>query len=127
MEPCLFGLQSETSSCDTYCLILRAHKSGEAVESGHNRPQPPNYVYLWPGTSRLTSKNVVAELTIFIQCCLSDSLRGQILPGVPVWQLGPESRHPGLTYIVFPGNVGGPEALVEVVDALKNRSYSVKN
>ena len=54
-------------------------------------------------------------------------VRGQILPGVPVWQLGPESRHPGLTYIVFPGNVGGPEALVEVVDALKNRSYSVKN
>jgi len=44
---------------------------------------------------------------------------GQILPGVPVWQLGPESRHPGLTYIVFPGNVGGPEAIAEVVLSLK--------
>ena len=40
---------------------------------------------------------------------------GQILPGVPVWQLGPESRHPGMPYIVFPGNVGGPGALAEVV------------
>jgi uncharacterized protein YgbK (DUF1537 family) len=40
---------------------------------------------------------------------------GQILPGVPVWQAGPESRYPGMAYIVFPGNVGGPEALVEVV------------
>ena len=44
---------------------------------------------------------------------------GQILPGVPVWQAGSESRHPGLAYIVFPGNVGGSEALVEVVTRLK--------
>ncbi|MGQ0603909.1 MAG: four-carbon acid sugar kinase family protein [Anaerolineales bacterium] len=43
---------------------------------------------------------------------------GQILPGVPVWQLGAESRHPGLVYVVFPGNVGGPQALAEVVGAL---------
>jgi uncharacterized protein YgbK (DUF1537 family) len=42
---------------------------------------------------------------------------GQILPGVPVWQLGPESRYPGMPYVVFPGNVGGPEALVEIVNA----------
>ncbi|MFO7737719.1 MAG: four-carbon acid sugar kinase family protein [Desulfatiglandaceae bacterium] len=40
---------------------------------------------------------------------------GQVVPGVPVWQLGPESRHPGLIYIVFPGNVGELQALVEVV------------
>jgi uncharacterized protein YgbK (DUF1537 family) len=44
---------------------------------------------------------------------------GQILPGVPVWQLGPESRYPGMSYIVFPGNVGGPGALAEVVAALR--------
>jgi uncharacterized protein YgbK (DUF1537 family) len=44
---------------------------------------------------------------------------GQILPGVPVWQAGRESRYPGLIYIVFPGNVGGPEAMVEVVKKLE--------
>jgi uncharacterized protein YgbK (DUF1537 family) len=44
---------------------------------------------------------------------------GQILPGVPVWQLGGECRYPGLTYIVFPGNVGGPKAIAEVVTSLK--------
>jgi uncharacterized protein YgbK (DUF1537 family) len=44
---------------------------------------------------------------------------GQILPGVPVWQLGPESRFPGMPYIVFPGNVGGPTALVDVVSTLR--------
>ncbi len=43
---------------------------------------------------------------------------GQILPGVPVWQLGPESRFPGLAYVVFPGNVGGPQSMAEVVDML---------
>jgi uncharacterized protein YgbK (DUF1537 family) len=45
---------------------------------------------------------------------------GQVLPGVPVWQLGPETRHPGLSYIVFPGNVGGPEAVGNVVTALRS-------
>ena len=28
---------------------------------------------------------------------------GQAMAGVPLWQLGPESRHPGGPYIVFPG------------------------
>jgi uncharacterized protein YgbK (DUF1537 family) len=47
-------------------------------------------------------------------------VQGQILPGVPVWELGPETRHTGLSYIVFPGNVGGPEALADVVMALRS-------
>ncbi|MEZ4833216.1 MAG: four-carbon acid sugar kinase family protein [Caldilineaceae bacterium] len=45
---------------------------------------------------------------------------GQILPGVPVWRIGEESRFPGLAYIVFPGNVGGDDALVQVVEGLEN-------
>ena len=44
---------------------------------------------------------------------------GQILPGVPVWQTGSESRHPGLAYIVFPGNVGNEDALVTVRASLQ--------
>jgi uncharacterized protein YgbK (DUF1537 family) len=47
---------------------------------------------------------------------------GQILPGVPVWQLGPETRYPGMGYIVFPGNVGGPQALAEVVLGLRSQA-----
>lgn len=46
-------------------------------------------------------------------------VRGQILPGVPVWRLGPESRYPGLDYIVFPGNVGTPDSLCEIVEMLR--------
>jgi uncharacterized protein YgbK (DUF1537 family) len=44
---------------------------------------------------------------------------GQILPGVPVWQTGEDSRWPGLVYVVFPGNVGGPEAIVDAVKKLR--------
>ena len=44
---------------------------------------------------------------------------GQILPGVPVWRLGAESRFPDLAYIVFPGNVGDDHALSRVVRQLK--------
>jgi uncharacterized protein YgbK (DUF1537 family) len=44
---------------------------------------------------------------------------GQIVPGVPVWRLGPESRWAGLAYIVFPGNVGGPTALAETVAGMR--------
>jgi uncharacterized protein YgbK (DUF1537 family) len=47
---------------------------------------------------------------------------GQILPGVPVWELGPETRFPGLPYVVFPGNVGGPQALAEAVALLNAKS-----
>lgn len=46
---------------------------------------------------------------------------GQILPGVPVWRLGPESRFPGLDYIVFPGNVGDENALHRIVEMFKYR------
>ncbi len=41
---------------------------------------------------------------------------GQALPGVPVWRCGPESRLPGLPLVVFPGNVGGVDALTELMD-----------
>jgi uncharacterized protein YgbK (DUF1537 family) len=44
---------------------------------------------------------------------------GQIRPGIPVWRLGPETRFPGLAYVVFPGNVGGPDTLAEVVTLLR--------
>lgn len=45
---------------------------------------------------------------------------GQILPGVPVWELGPDSCFPSLVYIVFPGNVGDVDALAEVAANLNS-------
>ena len=44
---------------------------------------------------------------------------GQAIPGIPVWRTGKESRWPGLVYVVFPGNVGGTEALAEMIRILR--------
>lgn len=45
---------------------------------------------------------------------------GQMLPGIiPAWILPPEGDYPGMPYVVFPGNVGGPEALREVIEKLR--------
>ena len=49
---------------------------------------------------------------------------GQVLPGVPAWKLGPESRYSGMAYIVFPGNVGENDALVEIKNLLAFRPIS---
>ncbi len=49
---------------------------------------------------------------------------GQLLPGVPLWRLGQESRRPGLLYVVFPGNVGGPAAMREGYEALRDARSS---
>ena len=46
---------------------------------------------------------------------------GQILKGVPVWKLGPESMWPGVPYVVFPGNVGDEKALCDAYSALSDR------
>ena len=43
---------------------------------------------------------------------------GQISSGVSALRLGPESACPGLPFIVFPGNVGGPSTLADLIRSL---------
>jgi uncharacterized protein YgbK (DUF1537 family) len=43
---------------------------------------------------------------------------GQVLPGIPVWLTGPESRFPNTPYIIFPGNVGEEDSLKKIVEML---------
>ena len=38
-------------------------------------------------------------------------VKGQIIKGVPVWELGIESKFPGLHQVIFPGNVGDEQSL----------------
>jgi uncharacterized protein YgbK (DUF1537 family) len=44
---------------------------------------------------------------------------GAVIPGVPVWELGYESKFPGMSYVVFPGNVGNDQSLAEVFSIFK--------
>ena len=46
------------------------------------------------------------------------SVMGQVLPGIPVWKTGQESKFPGLPYIIFPGNVGDDQSLRIIVEGL---------
>lgn len=43
---------------------------------------------------------------------------GQVAPGIPVWKTGKEAKFPNMSYIIFPGNVGGVDTLRNVVDML---------
>ena len=43
---------------------------------------------------------------------------GQAAPGVPVWLLGDETPHPGTACVIFPGNVGGEDALTKLTRRL---------
>ena len=44
---------------------------------------------------------------------------GQMLPGtISVWILPEDSAFPGLPYVIFPGNVGEPGTLAEVIERL---------
>ena len=43
---------------------------------------------------------------------------GQVAAGVPVWKIGAESKFPGMSYIIFPGNVGDVDTLKHIVDML---------
>ncbi|MBR2802821.1 MAG: hypothetical protein IKE21_09650 [Erysipelotrichaceae bacterium] len=46
---------------------------------------------------------------------------GQIRPGIPVWQTGPESRFPLTPYVIFPGNVGEDSTLREACEILQGK------
>lgn len=39
---------------------------------------------------------------------------GQIQPGVPVWKLGAETQYPGMSYVIYPGNVGDMSGLSDI-------------
>ncbi len=43
---------------------------------------------------------------------------GQAAPGIPVWKTGEESLFPNLSYIIFPGNVGGVSTLRDIVETI---------
>ncbi|WP_338539624.1 four-carbon acid sugar kinase family protein [Paenibacillus tundrae] len=49
------------------------------------------------------------------------TVAGQIRPGIPVWTTGDESKFPGISYVIFPGNVGTNTDLREVVEMLSKK------
>ncbi len=87
-------------------------KISDAVTKFVNECQPkPRYVIAKGGitSSDIGTKGLEVKKAEVI---------GQIVPGVPVWKTGLESRFPQIPYIIFPGNVGDNETLKQVVSML---------
>jgi uncharacterized protein YgbK (DUF1537 family) len=101
------GEHAETS------LAIGQQVSASLVEVVQSLQAQPRYVLAKGG---ITSSDVATQGLGVKRA----TVLGQILPGVPVWRTGPESRLPGLVYIVFPGNVGDDQALVEAVGRLRD-------
>ena len=74
---------------------------------------PPRYLIAKGG---ITSYDVATRsLDVKRATCI-----GQMLPGVPVWELGESSKFPGLKYVAFPGNLGEPDWLSQAVAKLRH-------
>lgn len=72
----------------------------------------PNYVI---GKGGITSSDVGTKGLRVRRA----TVRGQIAPGIPVWETGAESTFPFIPYVIFPGNVGTSDTLKEVVQQLE--------
>ncbi|KAG6589640.1 hypothetical protein SDJN03_15063, partial [Cucurbita argyrosperma subsp. sororia] len=91
-------------------LEINVKVSAALVEIVQRINTKPRYILAKGG---ITSSDIATK-ALGAKCA---KIIGQALSGVPLWQLGSESRHPGVPYIVFPGNVGNSEALAEVVSS----------
>ena len=76
--------------------------------------EPPAYLIAKGG---ITSSDIATK-ALGIERAM---VQGQLLPGVPVWRTGTESRYPGISYVIFPGNVGDANALAEAVLSLRKK------
>jgi uncharacterized protein YgbK (DUF1537 family) len=93
-------------------LSIAKRISGAMVEVIRSISSRPRYIVAKGGitASDIATKALGVKRSV---------VRGQLLPGVPVWELGPESRYPGTPYVVFPGNVGDSDALISVRHVLR--------
>jgi uncharacterized protein YgbK (DUF1537 family) len=74
----------------------------------------PQYILAKGG---ITSSDIATQALGIVKA----KVLGQILPGVPVWQSGPESKFTGMPYVVFPGNVGPTGAILDIVRSFNGK------
>ncbi|XP_049934362.1 uncharacterized protein LOC116255467 isoform X2 [Nymphaea colorata] len=113
--------QLVTGNSPDECLEINFKVSLALVEIVQKINTRPRYILAKGGitSSDIASKALGARHAKVV---------GQALAGVPVWQLGSESRHPDVPYIVFPGNVGDHNALADLVKSWASvRSFSTKD
>ncbi len=89
--------------------LIRSVKISEAVQSLVGKLNvTPSFVIAKGG---ITSSDVGTK-ALRVKKAL---VLGQIKPGIPVWQTGEESKFPKTPYIIFPGNVGDEDTLLNII------------
>jgi uncharacterized protein YgbK (DUF1537 family) len=86
--------------------------SAAMVDVARTLKTPPRYVIAKGG---ITSNDLALKAFGVHQA----TVPGQVAPGIPCWVLGDESRFPGVPYVIFPGNVGTPKTLADVITMLR--------
>ena len=96
-------------------LYVSQTVSAAMVDVAHRLTIPPRYVIAKGG---ITSNDLALKAFGVHKA----TVPGQVAPGVPCWVLGPESQFPGVPYVIFPGNVGTPQTLADVITMLRGAS-----
>jgi uncharacterized protein YgbK (DUF1537 family) len=93
-------------------LRIQAAVAAALIETVRGIDAAPRYILAKGG---ITSHDIASKALDVKRAIVA----GQIIPGVPVWRLGEGSRFPGMSYIVFPGNVGAEASMTAVVCSLR--------
>lgn len=104
------GLRIGARVNDALCNVVQRLLTGAT---------PPAFLVAKGG---ITS-NDVAVRALGVRCA---EVLGAVVPGVPVWRCGPETRSPGLAYVVFPGNVGAKDDLARVARKMSGKEPDAK-
>lgn len=102
-----------TSSNRTENLAIGKSVSNALIVALHHVKSRPRFIIAKGGiTSHDVAQKGLGAGRAWVQ--------GQLFPGVPVWRLesGSQSGSEDVPYVVFPGNVGGPESLMQAVKLL---------
>jgi uncharacterized protein YgbK (DUF1537 family) len=98
---------------DTHSLEIGKKVSHALIAALHQVSTLPRFIVAKGGITShdVAQKGLGAERALVL---------GQLFPGVPVWRLEgtSQSHFSGVPYIVFPGNVGGPETLRQAIEVL---------
>ncbi|MFH1928107.1 MAG: four-carbon acid sugar kinase family protein [Chloroflexota bacterium] len=121
-EVCRLASQCTTPVLYTSRQEIRFSSVQERMEAGQQisdflssvvraLPYSPSYLVAKGG---ITSHDVLAHGLELVTA----RVLGQILPGVPVVKSPPDHRFGEMPYVIFPGNVGGSDALKQVYEKL---------
>ena len=106
-----------TGNDEESSLRIGAQVSEALVQLVRSVRTRPRYILAKGG---ITSSDTATKALEIVRA----DVLGQILPGVPVWRAGAESRFPALAYIIFPGNVGKAESITQIVQGFREPANS---